>query len=138
MCATYKPSSSTIISVNQYFNSLYNVATPVAEWLRALILLTRLIIRSSHRCVCVPFLDKPRSVCGCAKWYFWGFPFWWSVSYVSNGIRKTCPCNEYPLKPHFYMVKLGYAGVYLIVLFLLQNIDCGYLLEPTIYVLEQK
>ena len=45
-------------------------------------------------------------------------------------IRKTCPCNEYPLKPHFYIVKLGYAGVYLFFLFLLQNIDCGYLLEP--------
>ena len=28
-------------------------------------------------------------------------------------IRKTCPCNEYPLKPHFYLVKLGFAGVYL-------------------------
>ena len=27
-------------------------------------------------------------------------------------IRKTCPCNEYPLKPHFYIVKLGYAQVY--------------------------
>ena len=27
-------------------------------------------------------------------------------------IRKTCPCNEYPLKPHFYIVKMGYAGVY--------------------------
>ena len=24
-------------------------------------------------------------------------------------IRKTCPCNEYPLKPH-YIVKLGYRG----------------------------
>ena len=45
-------------------------------------------------------------------------------------IRKTCPCNEYPLKPHFYIVKLGYAGVYLFFLFLLQNIDCGYSLEP--------
>ena len=45
-------------------------------------------------------------------------------------IRKTCPCNEYPLKPHFYIVKLGYAGVYLFYLFLLQNIDCGYSLEP--------
>ena len=28
-----------------------------------------------------------------------------------------------PLEPHFYLAKLGYAGVYL---FLLQNIDCGY------------
>ena len=44
-------------------------------------------------------------------------------------IRKTCPCNEYPLKPHFYIVKLGYVGVYLFFLFLLQNIDCGYSLE---------
>ena len=45
-------------------------------------------------------------------------------------IRKTCPCNEYPLKPHFYIAKLGYAGVYLFFLFLLQNIYCGYSLEP--------
>ena len=44
-----------------------------------------------------------------------------------NIIRKTCPCNVYPLKLHFYIArKLGYAGVYLLFLFLLQNIDCGY------------
>ena len=35
----------------------------------------------------------------------------------------------YPLEPHFYIVKLGYAGVYLFFLFLLQSIDCGYSLE---------
>ena len=35
-----------------------------------------------------------------------------------------------PLKPHFYIVKLGFTGVYLIFLFLLKNIDCGYSLEP--------
>ena len=35
-----------------------------------------------------------------------------------------------PLEPHFYIVKLGYPGVYLFFLFLLQNIDCGYSLEP--------
>ena len=34
-----------------------------------------------------------------------------------------------PLKPHFYIVKLGFTGVY-IFLFLLKNIDCGYWLEP--------
>ena len=45
-------------------------------------------------------------------------------------IMKTCPCNVYPLEPHFYIVKLGYAGVYLFFLFLLQNIDYGYSLEP--------
>ena len=44
-------------------------------------------------------------------------------------IRKTCPCNEYPLIPHFYVAKLGYDGIYLFFLFLLQNIECGYLLE---------
>ena len=35
-----------------------------------------------------------------------------------------------PLIPHFFIVKLGFAGVYLFFLFLLQNIDCGYSLEP--------
>ena len=28
-------------------------------------------------------------------------------------IRKTCTCNLYPLKPHFYIANLGFAGVYL-------------------------
>ena len=45
-------------------------------------------------------------------------------------IRKTCPCIEYLLEPHFYIAKLGYAGVYLFFLFLFQNIDCRYSLEP--------
>ena len=49
---------------------------------------------------------------------------------IRKYIRKTCPCNIYPLIPHFYIAKLGYAGVYLFFLFLLQNIDCGYSLEP--------
>ena len=33
-------------------------------------------------------------------------------------------------KPNFYIEKLGFAGVWLFFLFLLQNIDCGYSLEP--------
>ena len=45
-------------------------------------------------------------------------------------ISKTCPCNVYPLKTHFYVAKMGFAGVYLVFLFLLQNINCGYSLEP--------
>ena len=45
-------------------------------------------------------------------------------------IRITCLCNKYPRKPHFYIVKLGFAGVYLFFLFLIQNIYCGYSLEP--------
>ena len=44
-------------------------------------------------------------------------------------IMKTCPCNVYPLEPHFYITQPGYVGVYLFFLFLLQNIDCGYSLE---------
>ena len=38
--------------------------------------------------------------------------------------------NKYPLKPHSYIVKLGFAGEYLCSLFLIKNIDCGYSLEP--------
>ena len=31
----------------------------------------------------------------------------------SIGIRITSPRNVYPLTPHFYIVKLGFAGVYI-------------------------
>ena len=45
-------------------------------------------------------------------------------------ITKTCLYNFDPLKPHFYIVKLGFTGVFIIFIILLKNIDCGYLLEP--------
>ena len=53
-------------------------------------------------------------------------------------IRKTCPCYVYPLEPHFYIAKLGYAGVYLFFLIFapkhrLWVLDC----VPTIYVLSK-
>ena len=41
----------------------------------------------------------------------------------------THSCNFDPLTP-FYIVKLGCTGVNIIFLFLLQNIDCGYSLDP--------
>ena len=44
--------------------------------------------------------------------------------------RKTCPCNVYHLKPHSNTEGLGFAGVYIFFLLLLQNIDGGYSLEP--------
>ena len=65
---------------------------------------------------------------------FWLFPvlvlrvgFWsdcsssWSLHtcYFYNVFPKTSPCNEDPLTPHFYIVKLGFTGVYIIFLFLL-------------------
>ena len=28
-------------------------------------------------------------------------------------IMLTCPCNFHPLTPHFYIVKLGFTGVYI-------------------------
>ena len=45
-------------------------------------------------------------------------------------ITKTCLYNFDPLKPHFYIVKLGFTGVCIIFLVSAQNIDCGYSLEP--------
>ena len=45
-------------------------------------------------------------------------------------ITKTYLYNFDPLKPHFYIVKLGFTGVYIIFLISAQNIDCGCSLEP--------
>ena len=51
-----------------------------------------------------------------------------TVSHVD--ITKTYLYKYDPLKPHFYTVKLGFTGVYIIFLISAQNIDCGYSLEP--------
>ena len=45
-------------------------------------------------------------------------------------ITKTHLYNFDPLKPHFYIVKLGFREVYIIFKSLLKNNDCGYSLEP--------
>ena len=45
-------------------------------------------------------------------------------------ITKTHLYNFDPLKPHFYKVKLGFRGVYIIFIISAQNIDCGYSLQP--------
>ena len=44
-------------------------------------------------------------------------------------ITKTCLYNFDPFQPHFYIVKLGFTGVYMNFLISAQNIDCGYSLE---------
>ena len=49
---------------------------------------------------------------------------------VRKSITKTYLYNFDPLKPHFYIAKLGFTGVYIIFLVSAQNIDCGYSLEP--------
>ena len=45
-------------------------------------------------------------------------------------ITKTYLYNFDPLKPHFYIVKLGFTGVYINFFIFAQNIDCGFSLEP--------
>ena len=45
-------------------------------------------------------------------------------------IMKTCLYNFDPHKPNFFVVKLGFTGVYVIFLIFAQKIDCGYSLEP--------
>ena len=45
-------------------------------------------------------------------------------------ITNTYLYNFDPLKTHFYIIKLGFIGVYIIYLFLLKTIDCGYSLKP--------
>ena len=41
------------------------------------------------------------------------------VNSKCTDITKTSPCNENPLTPHFYIVKLGFTGVCFIFLILL-------------------
>ena len=50
---------------------------------------------------------------------------------LTNLITKTRLCSFELLKPHFYIVKLGFTGVDIIFLISAQNIDCRYSLEPT-------
>ena len=45
-------------------------------------------------------------------------------------ITKTYLYNFDLLKPHFYIVKLGFTGVNIIFHISAQNINCGYSLEP--------
>ena len=50
--------------------------------------------------------------------------------HILKCITKTYLYNIETFKPHFYIVKLGFTGVYIIFLISAQNIDCGYSLEP--------
>ena len=51
------------------------------------------------------------------------------TEYQGN-ITKTYLYNVDPLKPHFYVVKLGFTGVYIIVLISALNHRLWYSLEP--------
>ena len=62
--------------------------------------------------------------------YNWRYTGHATVTKLNHSITKTCLYNFDPLKPHFYIVKLGFTGVYIIFLISAQNIDCGFSLEP--------
>ena len=49
---------------------------------------------------------------------------------VPSNITKTYLYKFDLLKPHVYIVKLGFTWVYIIFLISAQSIDCGYSLEP--------
>ena len=62
-----------------------------------------------------------------------------------SGIQKTSLYNFDPLKPHFYIVKLGFTGVYIIFLISAQNKSTlrtasarRFKRVPTIYAFQQK
>ena len=77
-----------------------SLAAPVAEWLRWLISLSPLTIRSSHRCDWCGFephtghkWDKSSSTCGCVRWFFPGYSrfrptFWLARLDMSEIILK--------------------------------------------------
>ena len=52
------------------------------------------------------------------------------LKFNSASITKTRLYHFDPLRPHFYIVKLGFIGVYIMFLISAKNIDCGYSLEP--------
>ena len=49
----------------------------------------------------------------------------------------TSPCNVYPLTPHFYIVKLGFTGVYIISYFCSKTYIVGTLTCTNNYVLSK-
>ena len=54
------------------------------------------------------------------SWSLHTFYFYVGDMLESHGIiMQTCPCDVDPLTPHFYIVKLGFTGVYIIFVFLL-------------------
>ena len=61
----------------------------------------------------------------------WIYVVFQSPFYGTLGINGSSWLYNFdPLKPHFYIVKQVFTGVYIFFLFLLKNIDCGYSLEP--------
>ena len=83
---------------------------------------------------CALSMKRLQSACACNTV--------WSIFVIrmkkTLPITKTLLYNFDSLKPHFYIVKLGFTGVYIIFLISVQNIDYGYSLEPPRLCFEQK
>ena len=69
--------------------------------------------------------------------FFFCFCFWTKgAKFLHADSKKKDPSRKHayiyfdPIKPHFYIVKLGFTGVYIFFLISASNIDCGYSLEP--------
>ena len=120
-------------------------------WYVPLLLSTHCVSGVVH--ICLPYMSSATHVCSFnsnALTYWWLYHCtsvyrrkvtlflyahrMWAVllttAYVIYLITKTCLYKVDPIKPHFYIVKLGFTGDTLFFLFLLKNIDCGYSLEP--------
>ena len=48
-----------------------------------------------------------------------------NLRWAHFNITKTCLCNFDPLKPHFYVEKMGFAGVYIIAVSILYKSIAG-------------
>ena len=86
-----------------------------------LVLLVRLFDLCFFRFVSFLFLLVSGKGCGLWLWHSLDFSltlFFITVFLLQLNIRETCLYNFDPLKPHFYIVKLGFTGVYIIFLFL--------------------
>ena len=77
------------------------------------------VSRSSHDCSLLNQLDA------CLSMSVFG-----TIVVLFVAITKTCLYNFDPLKPHFYIVKLGFTGVYIIFFISARRHRLWYSLEP--------
>ena len=118
------PSSSALIKMSYVKRKLMTINLPMPilpSWSTnaSLVLLSRTIFRaleilslSNHDSSSKPVSGAPNSVKSLLEIQKV------MMQFLLN-ITKTSPCNEDPLTPHFYIVKLGFTGVYIISLILL-------------------
>ena len=114
------PISSSSLHLYMYILYISLIQSAYKEWRMGRLIWATMSTYAGRHCF---LLDTAKSARFCYSIY--------RRTKIAAHITKTCLYNFDPLKPHFYIVKLGFTGVYIIFfLFLLKNIDCGYSLEP--------